>query len=251
MLKEERLSFILQKLKDDQKVKLGELSEALQVSEDTVRRDIELLASNGLLMKVRGGAVPHSPNAHSFKFKDRIHVLEEDKKLIARKALQLLSPGDVILLDGGTTTYTIASMLPPDLPLTVVTNNIPIAALLADHPTVELILAGGKVFKNSQVTLGMETVQMLRQLRVDTCFIGVCSLHHEIGVSSHDYDETEVKRVMLQSANRVVAVTTFDKIGTAEPYKVCAITDLDSIVTEVDNSSELFKPYLDLGIKII
>lgn len=249
MLKEERLDFILQKLKNDQKVKLNELSDALQVSEDTVRRDIELLASNGLLMKVRGGAIPHSPNVHSFK--ERIHLLEADKKQIAQKALSLVQPGQVIMLDGGTTTYTIASMLPHDLPVTVVTNNIPIAALLADHPSVELILAGGKVFKNSQVTLGLEAVAMFRRMRSDICFVGVCSLHPEIGVSTNDYEESEVKREMLRSANRVVAVTTYDKLGTAESYNVCAITDLDTIVTEGNTDRELLKPYADLGIKLL
>ena len=249
MLKEERLDFILQKLKEDQKVKLGELSTALQVSEDTVRRDIELLASNGLLMKVRGEAVPHSPSAHSFR--ERIHILEADKKVIASKAIQLLSPGQTILLDGGTTTYIMGSMLPPDLRLTVVTNNVPLAALLAEHPSVEVILAGGRIFKRSQVTGGMETLRLFSQLRVDICFIGICSLHHTIGVSTLEYEEAEVKRAMLQAASQVVAVTTYDKIGTAETYKVCEITALDTIITEVDSNNELFKPYTDLGLRII
>lgn len=249
MLKEERLDFILQKLREDQKVKLGELSAALQVSEDTVRRDIELLASNGLLMKVRGGAVPHSPNAPSFR--ERIHVLEADKKLIARKAIQLLSPGQTVLLDGGTTTYMIGTMLPPDLRLTVVTNNVPLAALLAEHPSVEVILAGGRILKSSQVTGGAEAMRLFSQLRVDTCFIGICSLHHTIGLTTLEYEEAEVKRAMLQAASQVVAVTTFDKIGTAETYKVCEITALDTIVTEVDNNRDLFKPYTDLGIRIV
>jgi DeoR/GlpR family transcriptional regulator of sugar metabolism len=249
MLKEERLDFILQKLKSDQKVKLGELSEALQVSEDTVRRDIELLASNGLLTKVRGGAIPHSPISHPFK--DRIHVLEEDKNLIAQKALQLLQPGQTVMLGGGTTTYALARMLPPDLAITVVTNNVPLATLLCDHPSVELVLAGGRVHKHSQVTLGAEAVRMFQQVHVDLCIIGICSLHHEIGVTTNDYSELEVGRAMLQSASRVVAVTTYDKMGTAELYRMCDITAVESIITEADNNMDLFAPYLQLGINII
>src|ERR1700740_3267963 len=103
MLREERLDFILKQLKSNPSVKLGQLSEALRVSEYTVRRDIESLAKNGLLTKVRGGAIPHSPNAHSFR--ERIHVSEKEKLSIAEKALQLIQPGNTILLDGGTTTY--------------------------------------------------------------------------------------------------------------------------------------------------
>lgn len=249
MLKEERFDFILNKLKVNRKVKLNELSRDLQVSEDTVRRDIELLSKNGLLLKVRGGAIPHSPNAHSFK--ERIHVSEQNKEIIAKKALDLLQPQQTILLDGGTTTYTLAALLPQDIAITVVTNNIPIASLLMEHPTATVILTGGKVFKDSQVTIGMEAIHLLQNVHVDICFIGVCSIHHEIGVSTVDYDEAEVKRVMIQSANRVIAVTTHEKIGTAESYKVCEIDVLDSIITDKDPNDKLFEPYRKLNIHII
>lgn len=249
MLKEERLDFILQKLKEDQKVRLNELSSALQVSEDTIRRDIELLAENGLLTKVRGGAIPHSPTSKVFA--ERVHLLEEDKKRIAEKALQLLQPGQTVMLGGGTTTYALARILPPDLPLTVVTNNVPLAALLGDHPSVEVILAGGRVHKHSQMTIGAEAARLFQQLHVDICFTGVCSLHHEIGVSTHNYDDLEAGRAMLQSSSKVVAVTTYDKIGTAELYKLCDISTVDCIITEVDNTRELFEPYVQLGIQIL
>lgn len=135
--------------------------------------------------------------------------------------------------------------------LTVVTNNIPIAALLTNHPSVELILTGGKVYKDSQVTYGMDAIRLLQQLRADIYFIGVCSLHTEIGVSIPSFEEAEVKRIMIQSANRVVAVSTHDKIGTAESYKVCEITALETIITEIDPEDELFVPYKNLNIQII
>lgn len=251
MLKEERFDHILQKLQNNRKVTLGDLSIELEVSEDTVRRDIEALSQNGRLTKVRGGAIPHSPNAGIHAFKDRIRLSEPDKIIIAKKALTLLKPGQTILLDGGTTTYTMAGMLPPDIRLTVVTNNIPIAALLMEHPTVKVILAGGKVFKSSQVTIGMEAIRLLGQLRVDICFTGVCSLHEEFGISSPDMEETEVKRAMVSAANQVVAVTTLDKIGTAEPYNVCGIATVETIITEADPESALFAPYRALGINIL
>lgn len=247
MLKEERLDFIIKQLKSNQSVKLLELSEALQVSSDTIRRDIEYLDRNGLLTKVRGGAIPHSPNAHDFK--DRIHVSEDEKLIIARKALSLIEPGNTILLDGGTTTYVLAGLL--NMPLTVITNNIPAAALLAGRKDIDVIVTGGKIIADSQTTSGADAVRMLRQFHVDTCFIGVCSLHHEIGVSSMDYDESEMKRTMIQCADKVVAVGVHDKIGTAEPYKICEIGVLDTIVTEVDPSLPVFDPYHELSIRIM
>ncbi|MBN9298793.1 MAG: DeoR/GlpR transcriptional regulator [Filimonas sp.] len=247
MLKEERLDFIINQLKSSQSVKLAELSEALQVSEDTVRRDIELLAKNGLLTKVRGGAIPHSPNSHNFK--ERINVSEADKLIIANKALSLIRPGDTIMLDGGTTTYTLAGLL--DMPLTVITNNVPAAALLAGRKDMEVVLTGGRILPDCQATAGSEAVRMLQQVHVDMCFIGICSLHHEIGVSSVNYLESDMKRAMIGAADRIVAVTMHDKIGTAEPYKVCPINALHTIVTEIDAADQMFKPYKERGIQVL
>ena len=247
MLKEERLDFIINQLKSNPSVKLGLLSEALHVSEYTVRRDIESLAKSGLLTKVRGGAIPHSPNAHSFR--ERIHVLENEKLVIAQKALQLIKPHNTLLLDGGTTTYALAGLL--DMPLTVITNNIPIAALLSGRRDMEVIITGGRILSESLVAAGTYAIRLLEQSHVDICFLGVCSLHHEIGVSSIDYFECEMKRAMVACSDRVVALTGHDKIGTAESYKICGIDELDTIVTEIDPINEIFEPYQQQQIQIL
>jgi DeoR/GlpR family transcriptional regulator of sugar metabolism len=251
MLKQERLDYILQQLKDNQSVKLSDLSASLNVSEDTIRRDIETLDRNGLCQKVRGGAIPHSPNAHLHAFKDRVHASENQKAIIAKKALSLLKPGFTILMDGGTTAYTLASMLPTNMPLTVITNSIPVVSALMDNPSVEVILAGGKVFKSSQVTIGVETARLLQNIRVDICFTGICSIHHEMGVTSAFFDEAEIKKIMVQQAAKVVAITTHDKMETAETFKVCDIQLVDAIITEVDNNRLLFEPYKELGIQVL
>jgi DeoR/GlpR family transcriptional regulator of sugar metabolism len=247
MLKEERLDFIINRLKSNPSVKLSQLSEALEVSEDTVRRDIEGLAKSGLLTKVRGGAIPHSPNAHSFG--ERIHVSEREKLVIAQKALQLIKPGNTILLDGGTTTYALAGLL--DMPLTVITNNIPVAALLAGRKNMEVIMTGGRILPDSRVTAGAYAIGLLEQSHVDICFLGVCSLHHEIGVSSLDYFECEMKRAMINCSDKIVALTGHIKIGTSETYKICPISLLDTIITEIDAENEIFEPYRQRNIHIL
>ena len=251
MLKEERLDFILQKLKADQVVKLGDLSLSLNVSEDTIRRDIETLDRNGLCSKVRGGAIPHSPNIKAHSFKERVNASEEQKTIIAQKALGLIHAGDTILLDGGTTTFKLASLLPTNIPLTVITNSIPVVNALMEHSLVEVILAGGRIFKSSQVTMGMETLRLLEKVRVDILFTGICSLHPELGVTAPNFDEAEAKRTMVQSANKVVAITTHDKIGTAESFKVCNLKDVDTIITEIASTDESFLAYKELGIHIM
>jgi DeoR/GlpR family transcriptional regulator of sugar metabolism len=99
--------------------------------------------------------------------------------------------------------------------------------------------------------MGIETMRLLEKVRVDLCFTGVCSLHPKLGVTAPNLDEAEVKRTMLQSANKVVAITTHDKLGTAESFKVCDITEVDTIITEMNHRDERFKEYRDLGIQII
>jgi DeoR/GlpR family transcriptional regulator of sugar metabolism len=247
MLKEERLDFIINRLKSNPSVKLGQLSEVLAVSEDTIRRDIEGLAKNGLLTKVRGGAIPHSPNAHSFQ--ERIHISEIEKVMIAKKALPLIKPGDTILLDGGTTTYALAGLL--DMPLTIITNNIPVAALLAGRKDMEIIVTGGRIQSDSQATVGGHAMKLLEQSHVDIYFLGVCSLHHQIGVTSLDYFECEVKRAMVDCSDRIVALTGHDKVGTSEAYKICPIDNLDTIITEINPDNEKFEPYRMRNIQIL
>lgn len=247
MLKEERLDFIINRLKSNPSVKLGQLSEALAVSEDTIRRDIEGLAKNGLLTKVRGGAIPHSPNAHSFQ--ERIHISENEKVMIAQKALPLIKPGDTILLDGGTTTYTLAGLL--DMPLTIITNNIPVAALLAGRKDMEVIVTGGRIQSDSQATVGGHAMRLLEQSHVDIYFLGVCSLHHQIGVTSIDYFECEMKRAMVKCSDQIVALTGHDKIGTSEAYKICPIDKLDTVITEISPDNEMFEPYRKRNIRIL
>ena len=125
MLKEERLQKILSRLQADQRVLLPTLSAELKVSEDTVRRDIRELSDQGLLKMVRGGAVPHSPSPLSFQ--ERMQYAAGDKLLMAGKALPFIKENQVVIFDSGTSTLAVASMLPKDMHLTVVTNSFPIA----------------------------------------------------------------------------------------------------------------------------
>ncbi|MBO9731880.1 MAG: DeoR/GlpR transcriptional regulator [Chitinophaga sp.] len=248
MLKEERLDYILKKLQTDHKVLQAELSSDLQVSEDTVRRDLESLAQNGQLIKVRGGAIPHSPNPYSFM--ERIQYHEDDKKQMALKALTFLHNGQTIMLDGGTSTLMLAKLFPPNLHIRVITNSVPILAQLIEHPAIELIFTGGLIGKEARTAGGMDTIRMLEKLRADICFLGICSLHPDAGVTGLDLGEADVKSVMMASSNKRVALATSDKMGTAEPFKVCDITLLDTIITDNPDLPSL-KPYSDLGIQVI
>jgi len=249
MLKEERFKTILNLLGQDQKVHLAVLSNILNVSEDTVRRDIKELAEQGFLKPVRGGAVPHAPGP--FHFKDRIEYGNEQKKVIAKKALAFLKNDQVVIFDGGTSAMLIAQSLPKDIRLTVVTNSFPIASILEEHENVEVLFSGGRLLKKSFVTIGNETIQFFKKFRADICLLGICSIHIDLGVTGPDYEESEVKKAMVDSSREIVALSTIEKLGTAEAYYVCPANQLTTIVTDQPDESEDFDIYRKIGIKIV
>ncbi|MFL5807309.1 MAG: DeoR/GlpR family DNA-binding transcription regulator [Roseiflexaceae bacterium] len=249
MLTEERRQSILATLQRDGKVLASQLSASLNVSEDTIRRDLRELAEAGLLQRVHGGALPRSPASASFAARQR--QAPAAKEAIARAAAKLVRDRQVILLDGGTTTLQVAQQLAVDLRATVVTNSPPIAVALAAHPHVEVIVVGGRLYKHSLVTFGAAAVEALRAIRADICMLGVCSLHPEGGISVPDLEEAHVKRAMIAGSAEVVALASAEKLGTASPYLVGPIGDLTHIVTERGVPDGVLEAYRAHGITIV
>jgi DeoR/GlpR family transcriptional regulator of sugar metabolism len=206
MLTAERRNEILSRLQRDGKVVASELVATLGVSEDTVRRDLRELAAGGHVLRVHGGALPPPPAAASFA--QRLHVAPEAKAHLAEAALPLLDTAEVVLLDGGTTALELARRLPPDRDCTVITNAPPVAEALAAHPRADVVLVGGRLLKESLVTVGAQTVESLRQVRADACVLGVCSLHPELGITTTHHDEAHVKRAMVEASAEVIALAT-------------------------------------------
>ncbi|MBE9016399.1 DeoR family transcriptional regulator [Chroococcidiopsis sp. CCALA 051] len=249
MLTAERRQYILDILRRDKKVLSSELSTALNVSEDTIRRDLRELAESGLLQRVHGGALLASPAIASYA--DRQKQAPKEKEAIARAAAKLVCAGQVVILDGGTTTLQVACHLPLDLQATVVTNSPPIAVALADHPYIEVVMLGGQLYKKAIVNVGAATVEALRMIRADLCMLGVCSLHPEIGISVTNLNEAYVKRAMIARAAEVVGLATAAKLDTAASYVVESIHALTYLVTASTVSDRVLAAYKDLGLAIV
>jgi DeoR/GlpR family transcriptional regulator of sugar metabolism len=249
MLKEERQQRILEKLHTEGKVLAGELSAALQVSEDTIRRDLGELAEAGRIQRVHGGALPKSPATAGFVA--RQHQGQAAKAAIAQAAAGLLRNGQVVILDGGTTAVQVARRLPIELHATVITNSPAGAVELAGHPSVDVIIIGGRLYKESLVAVGAVTAEALSDVRADLCLLGVCSLHPEIGISVPDYEEAQIKRAMIESSAEVVALASAEKLGTAAPYVVAPISALTHLVTEKDVADETLEQYRAAGVSVV
>jgi DeoR/GlpR family transcriptional regulator of sugar metabolism len=247
MLTAERRQTILSRLERDGKVVASELVVDLGVSEDTVRRDLRELAAGGHLLRVHGGALPPPPPTASFA--QRLGVAPEAKAHLAEAALPLLDTANVLLLDGGTTALELARRLPPDRDCTVLTNSPPVAEALAAHPRAEIVLIGGRLLKDAQVTVGSATVDALRQVRADACVLGICSLHPEFGVTVNHQEEAHVKRAMVEASAEVIALATADKLQTASPWVVGPLTELTHLVTDADE--ELTDDYAAAGVSVV
>lgn len=250
MLKEERQHYIIELVRKEGKALASELSERLEVSEDTIRRDLRDLGEMGLVQRVHGGALLAAPTATA-RYEVRRKEDLASKEAIARGALQLLRQGQVIVMDGGTSTLQVARQMPRDLHATVITNSPPIALALSEHEKIEVILLGGTFQKEACVTVGVETVTALRTFQADLCLLGVCCLHPEIGVSVHHLEEVYVKRAMIACAAEVAALVTAEKLSTATSYVVGPLREITHLITDIAVPDEALTPYAAQGITLI
>lgn len=249
MLKQERFRHILDRLAQQGQVQLGPLSAELAVSEDTIRRDVDELGRQGLLTKVRGGALPSSPIPNAFAAREQHDA--GAKQAIAAKARTLVGDGQLIVLDAGTTVTWLARLLSSARGLTVATNSLPAANILLEYPDVAVRLAGGAVHAPYRVTLGHETVDFFRQFRADVCFLGAYGLHPEAGLTVASAEEAAVKRAMLRASTHVVALVTPEKLGTAAPYVVCEAGAIHTLVTADGVAAAALDAYRAQGVTVL
>lgn len=230
MLKEERQRYILNQINRDHRIYLTTLSMELGVSDDTLRRDLIELDKKGLLTKVHGGAIAKS--GVSIEFTDRLNRGGITRRQIAAKAVSLFRSGDILLIDGGTYNLELVRQLPFDIELTVYTNSFPIVNALIDHPGLELIFLGGKVFPSSQVTVGVSVFQALQTVRPDWLLLGISNVHPQQGLTAPDREEAMIKRCMIERAQKCVILVDSQKLNTAERYSVASLGDVDYLITE-------------------
>jgi DeoR/GlpR family transcriptional regulator of sugar metabolism len=249
VLTDERRSVILERLRTQGRVLATDLSAELAVSSDTIRRDLRELDGLGLLRRVHGGALPRHGDAAPFAARAR--RAPEAKASIARRAAGCIHDGDVVVLDGGTTTLELARALRQDLRATVITTSPPIALALAEHPGLEVTIVGGTLRRQALVTVGAAAVHALHAIRADVVFLGVCGLHPEIGVTTDNLEERHVKAAMIAGAAEVVALADHDKLGTAMPIVIAPMRAVTQLVTDAEADERALEPYRALGIDVL
>jgi DeoR/GlpR family transcriptional regulator of sugar metabolism len=248
MLTSQRKRHLLDLLSREGRIVAKVLSEQLGVSEDTIRRDLRELAKEGLLQRVHGGALPTSPAMAIFA--ERQHISPGEKAAIGRVAANLVQPGQVIFVDGGTTAVQLVRHLPPDLKATVVTHSPSIAVELVSHPHIDVIILGGQLYKHSIVAMGAPTIEAIAQIRADLYFMGVCSLHPEAGISTGNFEEASVKRALSNAASETIVLASPEKLDTASPFQIVPLDQISRIVVPSTIAEQLIAPYAAMGIAI-
>lgn len=249
MLKEERQGRMLEMLRAQGKLVATDLSVALRVSEDTVRRDLRELSEAGKLRRVHGGALPRpvAGGTHGV----RRGQASAGKVAVARAAVGLVENGQVIVMDGGTTALEVVRYLPLDLEATVVTHSPTTAVALAEHPKVNVVVIGGTLYKDNILAVGAETVEAYYRVNADLCLQGIWSIHPEVGISHPYFEEACVKRAMIESADRVVALASAEKLGTASSFVVAPASAFTHLVTEREVPDEMLDPFRKLGTTVL
>jgi DeoR/GlpR family transcriptional regulator of sugar metabolism len=247
MLAAERKGEILARLGRDGRVVVAELVAGLSVSEDTVRRDLQELAALGLLRRVHGGALAPTPGGLPFEL--RLEIAQDEKAALAEAAVPLVESARTIFFDGGTTAVEVARRLPSRWDGVVVTNAPPVAAALAAHPNAEVVVVGGRLLKDEQVAVGPVTVDAFRAIRADACVLGICAFHPEVGVTTANDAEAQVKRAMVASSDEVLALATRDKLHMSHPWVVASLDEIDYLITNGDD--DLTTPFAAAGLGVV
>lgn len=249
MLKEERQEYILSKISKGDRIYVTALSIELGVSDDTLRRDLTELDTKGLLTKVHGGAIAKS--GISIKYTERLNTAISVKQQMAAKVISLLKDGEILLMDGGTSNLEVARKIPIDMELTIYTNSFPIIDALYNHPKIDLIFLGGKVFPSSQVTVGISVFQTLQTIRPDWVILGISDIHPEKGLTCPDREEAMIKRCMIERGVKRVILADSYKLDTARAYQVASLGDIDYIVTEDDKIDYIKQKWPKLTYEVI
>ncbi|WP_448060921.1 DeoR/GlpR family DNA-binding transcription regulator [Cellulomonas hominis] len=235
----ERQREILGRARAAGRVEVKQLADDLDVTPETVRRDLTVLERLGVLRRVHGGAIPMERLGVEPAVADREERLAGEKDQIAKTALGELPDGGSIIIDAGTTTVRIARMLPTDRELMVVTHSLPAASLLVTLPNITVYLLGGVIRPRTLAAVGDWTRRDLADVFVDVAFIGTNGITAGRGLTTPDLGEASVKRALVGAARRSVVLADHTKFGREDFAQVCGLGEIDMVISDTGLADEM------------
>jgi len=229
-----RRAAILKLLEKEGQISVPTLSHYFKVSEVTIRNDLAQLAAQGLLIRTRGGAIWQPPLAIDFHLREKLKLHPEEKRRIGQYAASMVGDGEIIILDSGTTTLEIANALVRRefQHLTVVTNALNIAIVLANHQGIRVIMPGGVMRQNALSLVGPIAETTLNNLHCDRAFIGVDGIVPGEGIYTPNHEEAFLNRLMIEHSRQAIVVTDSSKFGKKSFARIAPLKDIDIIITD-------------------
>ncbi|GLX68393.1 DeoR/GlpR family DNA-binding transcription regulator [Paenibacillus glycanilyticus] len=237
MLVAERYETIVRLVNERGSIRVSELSELCQVTEETIRRDLDRLEQAGRLRRSHGGAVSVKDTQPETPVAEREIMHADEKRRIAEEAVKLIKPNDRILLDASSTAWYMASIL-PDIPLTVLTNSIKVAIALSNKEKIEVISTGGILASRSLSYVGPLAERSLETYHVNKLFLSCKGVHLERGVSESNELQARIKHKMLGIAEQVILLADSSKFGVQAFTHVGDLSEVDAIITDRRLSQE-------------
>lgn len=251
MYAEERQSRIIELVRAVGRVEVTGLAAELDVTPETVRRDLTTLERRGLLRRVHGGAIPIERLGFEPGVDTRRTVMTAEKERIAKAALDLVPEEGAILLDAGTTTSRLADTLPSDRELTVVTNALDIVVNLAHRPNLTVLALGGRVRGRTLAAVDVWALDALRDTFVDVAFMATNGISVERGLTTPDPTEAAVKRAMIAASRRAVLLADHTKVGNDHLIRFAELDDIDTFVTDEGLHAELAADLDAAGMRVV
>ncbi|MFD1957738.1 DeoR/GlpR family DNA-binding transcription regulator [Paenibacillus thailandensis] len=250
MLAAERKRRIIAYVRQYHTASISTLAKEFRVHEATIRRDLAEIEREGLLKRTHGGAIVEEWTNDEPPFNERATQHLEEKMRIGQMAASLVQDGDHIIIDSGTTTQYIAKNLLHRSNITVVTNDMNIAAELRDAPGIKVIVTGGELYPSSYMLNGMFTDHVLRSLHVIKAFIGTPAIHPQYGLMHPEAQLVPAKQGMIRAAREIIVVTDHSKIGKQSLHSVAPNSMIHCLITGQEADPEAVKSFRDAGITV-
>ena len=249
MLTTQRKQLLLTRLARDGQLVAKLLSRELGISEDTVRRDLRELAAEGKLQRVHGGALPASSATGDLLVRQELSA--DDKAALGRAGAAMVRPGQLVILDGGTTALQVARHLAPELRATIVTHSPTVALELARHPHIEILMLGGRLFRHSMVNVGASVIEAAGLVSADLFFMGVTGVHARTGLSTGDQEEAAVKRALHKRAAETVVLASQEKLGAASAFAIVPLKQIATLVVPAGVPAKVLRGFKAEGINVV
>jgi DeoR/GlpR family transcriptional regulator of sugar metabolism len=247
---EARRELIIQTLREQDSVTVGDLSQRLGVTEVTTRKDLQLLEEQGYLTRVRGGAVMSGRGQLELRFAARQQLMLDEKRRIANRAARHIEPGSTIFLDGSSTVFQMTRLLRDQQNLTVITNGLYAALELSFAPEVTTIVVGGILRRRTSSLVDVLTPNLLRRLHVDIAFLSCRGFTMHNGMMESDLREAQLKRSMAQAAQRTIALVDHGKFGNAFTASSLLPEEIDLMISDTGLSGEEQAKIREMGIEL-